>query len=132
VYDVFLYDRGVAVVLTSSRPVMADAVQAGLHGRGTEWGDARHEQRVLRKAEIPPERLLEEDPSNRLILWSQVTGGRLHRRRLGIARLVLRVSDGDAMKLIWMPRGPFNKWNPPIGAVADVLRQVLGARIVID
>jgi hypothetical protein len=42
------------------------------------------------------------------------------------------LNDDDALRLIWMPRGPLIKMNPPVGAVADVLRQVLGARITID
>jgi hypothetical protein len=93
---------------------------------------ARHDARVAEKSQLGVETLVAQDEGNRLIAWIEVVSGRLHKRRLGVSRLVLNLSDGTTLKLIWMPRGPLAKMSGPASEVADALRRVLGARVAIE
>ena len=129
VYDVFVYERALAVVLTSSKPAFAAAVREGkgLTPKGSAWD--LHEARMREKGQLDVDGLVAQDQGNRLVAWSDVVSGRLHKRRLGISRLVLNLRDGSTLKLIWMPRGPWSKVNGPLSEVAHALRRALGARV---
>jgi hypothetical protein len=126
VYDVYLYEGALAVVLTGSESEFVDALNPLANTV------ARHDARVAEKSQLGVETVVAQDEGNRLIPWIEVVSARLHKRRLGVSRLVLNLSDGTTLKLIWMPRGPLAKMSGPVSEVADALRRVLGARVTIE
>jgi hypothetical protein len=126
VYDALFYEKALAVVLASSKPISQDALKPG-----TDYV-ASHKARMRAVGKIDVEALVSGDMSNRLILWSEVMSGRLRKRRFGVSRLLLDLNDGSTLKLIWMPRGPLAQLNGPATEVADTLRRVLGARITVE
>lgn len=122
----YLYEGALAVVLTGSESEFADALNS--------WANtvARHDARVAEKSQLGVETLVAQDEGNRLIPWIEVVSGRLHKRRLVVSRLVLNLSDGTTLKLMWMPPRAPRQDERPRERGRRRSAPVLGVRVTIE